>query len=304
MKQLLPLIPRWQMLGLVAILLVSFTLQFYHNTKKTHFHVDENFSLDVIMNAPDYFATSHKLDTWMTAKEFLTANRFIGKTDKKKLLEDFIQLRMNTGDSSHTNLYYLLLRLTIWTGVDNLEEYKWRGWALNFVLFALGMLFLMCLFNLLYPDKPWLVLLSTFLYAISVASSAQVLFIRPYQLFGTALIMLSFYIIQALQKSEPNQDDFIKIALASFFALSSYYYSIIFIGLFGFAIIGYSLRFGQPKRIGSFLLAAFAGYVIAEIFYPYYTYGIIFAPNKHISHLASPLSFTYFNRIGIFIFCD
>ena len=161
---------------------------------------------------------------------------FLSKDNSlSQVLEDVDNLHRTTRDSPHTNLYYSFLRLSFLNAdTADLEQVMTRGFALNLFFFSLGFLFLL-LMSLKLFDSKILVICILAVSFLNPGSIANTMYIRPYQLQETLLILYTYmFIVYYMMLGKDSGlfatwKNMLIIALVSALSLLSGYFSILYI---------------------------------------------------------------------------
>lgn len=273
------------------IFLFSLVARFYWGLEKQGFHVDEILSI-TMANRNSLNAIS-VTENKTYSKENLLRNLFFNDSSAKDCFNDISKLYHRTKDAPHTNFYYSLLRLSFLGRLaQNLKNIIHTGVALNCLFFSISFFFFYKLLLLLYKDR---FLILTTLFCSSVASSAisNTMFLRPYQLQSTMLIMLTFVILKILVEKKFTRKMFAMLSLSTALGLLSGYFSIIYIGLFGlFILIYYSFQ-KEFKKILFYGSSFFIGAALTPLLYPKY-WKVIFAGSDRAGEAYQKINFQYF----------
>jgi hypothetical protein len=255
-------------LSLVFLILVfSLLSRLYWGIEKEGLHVDE--VLSVMM------ANHNNLNPDISAnieyrKEDIEERLFINDASINDTAKDVSSLYLQNVDSPHTNFYYSLLRLSfIGRKALSLKDIIYTGLFLNAVIFTVGFVFLYKLLTVLFEDK-LLVLLGLFCGSVSSGVISNSLFLRPYQLQSTMLLIFSYVIVTTIVNSAFTKKNFFMIVFASTGALLSGYFSIVYVALFSLLVFLKYIFSSARSRIFYFGAGILAGTIITELFYPKY----------------------------------
>lgn len=230
--------------GIISTIIISIS---FMSTKKD-LHIDEIYSL--------VQSTGRRIE--MTIPEGKTIERkdYLKKTFtiRNPFFSDISRLR-KYADSSHTNFYYSYLR-TFLIGFTNftLEEFIKRGVLANILLLIISFFTIFHTLNNYFKLSNYLSLTLAFMYTILPASISNLLFIRPYQLQTTCLLI--FHLIFLNLNSERSNSSLkailFTISLASLFL--SGYFSLLYLTIFYIVFFLRTKRFHHLK----YLMAAFS----------------------------------------------
>jgi hypothetical protein len=279
---------------LLVIYLLTLGIRVYWLTQKSGLHCDEGLSLGLTYNQEIGYSTGYPVDTPVTGA---TLKELIWLDDNsiKGVLSDVYTLWQGGGDGVHTNFYFTFLRFAL-MGLKSadMKQIIYRGGALNLVFFSIAFFVFFFLIKYLFKDNPIIQFAAVFCAFMSPPTISAALFMRPYQLQSTMLIVFTF----AFYKSFAAKKDIVNILLLAFLAsltLLSGYLSGIFIGLFGLYTIYYYWKQRNPKEILPYLLILAFAFVITRLICPTYfvpfTSGLVGARAEFdLSNSANPSS--------------
>ena len=275
----------------VLVLFFSLFVRFYWGTQKQGLHIDEVLSI-ITANHNGWGGLSPDENKIYSRKDFV-GELFFDDSGLGDSARDIATLYHYNKDPAHTDFYYSLLRLAfLGRATFSLKNIIYTGIALNSLLFVTGFFFFYKLLQLLYKD--YLLILLT-LFCASVASSAvsNTLFLRPYQLQSTMLIVLTYVILKIIVEKRFNRKYFILLSFSAAGTLLSGYFTIIFIGLFSlFIFIYYSLQ-KDFKKIFFYGSSFLVGALIAQLLYLKY-WLTIFTGQDRAGEVFQKVNFGYF----------
>ena len=268
---------------LVAVSLafiICFGLRFYWLSQKEDFHEDELYSIGICNRSYENGEYS-KLGFWYPLSE--TCNRgYYGKEilenaffDKGTLSDSFIDIRkmwINTQDSPHPALYYMLLRFWfIGQKTHDINHIFFWGGLLNFLFFSVSF----CLMTILVLKKTNNPFLTFFILLIAFANPTSVgisIFIRPYALQETAIVSFSFllskYINWIRNNTQPyNIITYISSALIIAFTFSAGYFVIFYVMLAGILLTIYFVKQKDYNSIIYFVSVFCLSALISKLMY-------------------------------------
>ncbi|MDY4210356.1 MAG: hypothetical protein SOX64_02940 [Treponema sp.] len=257
---------------LIILLISLITIRCFYISQKKSMHVDEGLTISICnRNEYGFWGKNYELDKQYTGKELKEISLF-DNSSLKDSLSDVFHMHQDNRDSPHTNLYYSLFRLWF-TGVKtaNLDYIFWRGCLLNIVFFVVSYVFM---FFLLYnfTKNKMLICLALFVAFINPASLSLTVFLRPYELQQTMLIILSYYISSSLQLIEKNErleskENFLSGVIILAFTMLSAYFNMIIIGIYGLVFIIICLKKKNFNLLKFFLCMFVLALLLAKILY-------------------------------------
>jgi hypothetical protein len=262
---------------IIIILFFSLFLRIYWGFEKKGLHIDEVLSISISNhNRVGLVINENKIYT----KESLLKKISFDTLSIKDSFKDISKLYKRNADTPHTNFYYSLLRLSFLGRTTNsIENIIFTGIILNCIIFTIGFFALYKLLLLLYDDRP---LIAVTLFCSSIAGSAisSSLFLRPYQLQSTMLLLLTYMVFRVVIKKEFTKKMFLLLSFSVAGALLAGYFSIIFIGLLGLLILMYYLIHKDFKRIMHSGVIFLTGSILTQIFYLKYWQTILNGPSR------------------------
>mgnify|MGYP001673513257 CR=1 FL=1 len=232
---------------LAAFVLLYFLLvgvRCFWISQKKSFHIDEPLSISIAnRNEYGFWGKNYEQKEY-TGKEL----KIISLWDDSSFvdaLKDIYHLHNNNRDSPHTNFYYTCLRLAfIGVKTGDIHYIFWRGCLLNVLFFSISYFFMYVLLTKLTKNKIS-ILCCLFIAFCNPAAISLSLFLRPYELQQTLLIIFallflcSFDRIKADVPFETKTNFFMGSFIVALTMLSGYF-SIFLIGFFGFIIVSFA----------------------------------------------------------------
>ena len=265
---------QWMCILAVFVLLVSARL-FYISQKKT-MHVDEGMSIAICnRNEYGFWGKDYELYKEYTGKE-LKGISFFDNASVLDSLSDVFHMHQNNNDSPHTNFYYSALRLWF-TGVKtcDLRYIFWRACLLNVFLFSLSFIFMTLLLKR-FTNNSAVLSLCLFAAFINPEALSITVFMRPYELQQTFVIVLFYYVVCALQavfadSKIETKKNFVIGAFVLALATLAAYFNLILIVLCGLSIIVLCVKKKNWNQLIFFVCMFIASLVLAKILY--FNYG-------------------------------
>ena len=180
--------------ALACAFAVSSLFRFYWLSQKSGFHEDELYSIGICnRNKGVYGFWGRELEAGRayTGAE-ITEGAYFDSASPLDVANDVLHLWVDTKDSPHTNVYYILLR--VWFSLKRTADFKEifvRAGLLNYVFFACSFLLFVRL-ALLYTRSAASLALLALVAFCNPASVGISVFIRPYALQETALVFFSY----------------------------------------------------------------------------------------------------------------
>ncbi len=260
----------WMYLIIVFTILLGIRL-FYISQKKS-MHVDEGLSIAICnRNEYGFWGKNYELNHQYTGEELKNMSLW-DNPDVTDAFADIFHMHQNNRDSPHTNLYYSFFRL--WFTGDtnnNLNHILKKGCMLNLIFFTISFLFMVLLLRR-FSDSNLIISIILLLAFITPQSISLTLFLRPYELQQTFIIILTYYVTCVLQTEFKNgktstKENFISgVAILSFTMLAAYL-NIIIIGFYGLTIIIMFIRKKNWNLLNFFITIFITSLVIAKLLY-------------------------------------
>lgn len=270
------------MLFAVAFLLAA-SVRLYWMSQKSGLGLDE--SLSVSYASCNQFGTTEKIPSG----KFINGRQWRALTwdIKNSLAHDLGALWKNTRDGCLPNFYYILLRISF-AGLNEVsaDDIIFRSGILNFSLFVLSFIACSLLLCRLLPGQKLLCAGISAIAYLTPGTVSFTLYVRSYQLqqlmfLLTALVFVrAWNLLQEPEKKPTFLPDILCTALILSLTALSGYYSLIFIGLLGLALIISACQRREFRKL-SFLSAAFLlSVILSLIFYPSFFTGFSTPPAK------------------------
>ncbi len=223
----------------ICCLLVFATSVFfrvYRFSDKEDLFIDEYFSV-ILAHYNDFGWGKYVEDTIAFKGQDIRSLFLSGDNSFAEIVSNVDSLHKITRDSPHTNLYYSLLKISFWRAdTSDLGQIMERGFILNLILFSVGFLFLLLMSLRLFDSKLLTVCLLAMAF-INPGAIANTMFLRPYQLQETLLILYTYMFVRCYIAIGDNTIRFatwqnmLSIALISALGILSGYFSILYIFL-------------------------------------------------------------------------
>ena len=222
-------------------------IRFYWMSRKTGFHEDElwgigicNFN-DMDKDGTGFWGSLPEKDHAYSGLE-IKEKVFFNNPSVLDMLKDEARLLLYNRDSAHTSLYYMLFRL--WFMCAKTHDFHHifiRGILLNYVFFCISFFLMLHLLKILSAGR----VASIFLLLMAICNPASVgisIFLRDYALQEMGLILFSIVFVRYLRlfadgTSEFDKAFWLKTAVITAVAMSTGYYTIMFVGLAGLVMI-------------------------------------------------------------------
>ena len=261
---------------LLIILASLIALRCFYISQKKSLHVDEGLSIAICnRNEFGFWSSNYELGYEPYVEYNSKELKELSLWDNPSIIDsisDVFHLHQDNKDSPHTNLYYSFLR--IWfTGVKtyNLKYIFWRACLLN-VLFFIVSFFFMILLIRKFTNNQILICLILLIAFMNPPSLSLTVFIRPYELQQTLIIIFTYFVTCSLQAIETNvQFETKKYFIIGIFVLAftmlSAYFNIILVGLFGITLIILLARRKNYNLLSVFILMFILSLCVAKLFY-------------------------------------
>ena len=252
-------------------------IRFYWMSQKTGFHEDElweigicNFN-DMDKDGIGFWGSLPEKDRAYSGLE-IKEKVFFNNPSVLDMLKDEARLWLYNRDSAHTSLYYMLFRLWfVGAKTHGFHRIFIRGILLNYVFFCISFLLMLHLLKILSAGR----VASIFLLLMAFCNPASVgisIFLREYALQEMGLILFSVVFVRYLRlfadgTSEFDKAFWLKTAVITAVAMSTGYYTIMFVGLAGLVIIINRSRVKDWNSVRYFLLVFAAALLISRLFY-------------------------------------
>lgn len=288
-----------QLFPILAIFILLIGVRFFFISQKKSLHVDEGLSISICnRNEYGFWGKNYELNHEYNGKEL----KEISLWDNPSILDslsDVFHMHQDNRDTPHTNFYYSLFRLWFTgTKTGNLYYIIWRGCILNILFFAVSFFFMVLLLKR-FTENSLIISLSLLIAFINPITLSLTVFLRPYELQQTFVIILTYYIVCIFQAKKENIEiETKKIFLIGIFVLGltmlAAYFNMLLIGLYGLFIIILCIKDKNWNLMKFFILMFIGGLIVAKLLY--FDFGDISyrgaeaASNLSISNIISNLT--------------
>ncbi len=261
-----------QWITVLVVFAILLGVRFYYIGQKRSMYIDEGLSISICnRNESGFWRNGYQYNHEYTGKELKEISLW-DDASVRDALSDVYHLHQSNWDTPHTNFYYSLFRLWF-TGVKtyNLKYIYWRGCLLNVLFFAISFFFMMLLIRR-FTDN-WVIQASCLLIAfINPASLSLTVFMRPYELQQTFVVILAYYIVCCLQNKQTGK----KIETKGTFAIGtcvlalamlSAYFNMILISIYGLFIISCCIYKKDYRFLKFSILLFVISLIVAKILY-------------------------------------
>ncbi|SEW19136.1 hypothetical protein SAMN04487850_2025 [Prevotella aff. ruminicola Tc2-24] len=261
-----------QWISILVIFVVLLGIRIYYIGQKKSMHADEAISISISnRNEYGFWSKNYELNHEYTAKELKDISLW-DNASVKDALSDVYHMHQVNRDAPHSNFYYSLFRLWF-TGVktSNLNYIYWRGCLLNVVFFAISFFFMALLIRR-FTDHWVLLSLGLLIAFINPASLSLTVFMRPYELQQTFVIILTYFVTCCIQAKQAGETIETKKTLAVgsvtlALTMLAAYINLILIGFYGLFIIIYCIRKKDYRLLGFFIMMFIAALIVAKLLY-------------------------------------
>ncbi|WGK70334.1 hypothetical protein P0082_05595 [Candidatus Haliotispira prima] len=140
------------------------------------------------------YRSNHTYD----AQEVLRENRLAKGYHLRAFVTQLLQKIHINIDPAHPNLYYALLRFTMWKGVDDATQFINRAMLLNLLLYIVLLVYLYRFSMLLFDRSFFQAILVLVAYTLMMGHLNNLMLIRMYYLAAMSLLILCYYIVRAI----------------------------------------------------------------------------------------------------------
>lgn len=263
---------------ILLVFILAFGIRCHKFSDKGHLFLDEYLSIIISNNNGYGWGKTYENDSTVLRGQELTSVFLSDTNDLHSILEDIKDVRINNTDSSHTNLYYSLIRLSFWNVDCSVEAIISRCLALNLLFFLFGFLLLyqICLKLKFSKIVTIGVLAVVFLNPISVANT---LFIRPYAMQEALFLLLAYLSISyccALKEGVKVRKwyNLLIYALTLALVLLTGYFAIFYVFLVGVFLLVVTLKYDK-KNIWFLIITVLLASILLYLIYPIYIYGLL-----------------------------
>ena len=261
-----------QWVSILVIFVVLLGIRIYYISQKKSMYVDEPLSISISnRNEYGFWSKNYELYHEYTAKELKDISLW-DNASVKDALSDVYHMHQVNRDAPHSNFYYSLFRLWF-TGVktSNLNYIYWRGCLLNVVFFAISFFFMALLIRR-FTDHWDILSLGLLIAFINPVSLSLTVFMRPYELQQTFVIILTYFVTCCIQAKQAGETIETKKTLAVgsvtlALTMLAAYINLILIGFYGLFIIIYCIRKKDYRLLGFFIMMFIASLIVAKLLY-------------------------------------
>ncbi|MBR0032668.1 MAG: hypothetical protein IJP61_10340 [Treponema sp.] len=276
--------------ALVASFALISVVRFYWLGEKTSYHEDEIYTIGI--------SNTNKIGFWHTSDDFEQGVPYSGKDVKtavffndgslKDVVHDVIRLWINNNDNPHTDFYYILHRLAFFcTSTYDFRTICLRLGILHYILFAVSFYFMFLILSELVESKISVILL-LFASFLNPATIGLGIFFRAYVIEETMLVVFTYVFVvfyKAIKSGETvnTKSNLIKGSVAMALTLNSFYFSIIYVGFMGLAILCLCWRMKKPKEAFFFITMFLSALILTRLLY--LDFGMGFFSGRYPSNL-------------------
>lgn len=254
-----------------------FGIRVYYISQKEGLHVDEGLSCSISSYNEYGYSRNYETKHAYTGQEL----KEITYWDNDSVLNafgDVGRLYKDNRDSSHTNLYYSVLRLWF-AGVrtGDLKTIINRGCGLNLLFFSISFVLMYLLAKKLF-NNDLLVFLTLFLAFINTGSISNTLYLRTYQLQEACFIAVTLLFVKIVfcvrnREQVMSWKNYFICVFCISIALLSGYFAVFYIALLGLLLLYTLYKNKQTAAIPFWMLVFLSSLVFANILYPQYFHG-------------------------------
>lgn len=250
--------------------------------------VGTGFRLAVISQVR-YVAASGYSSYMKSTLNFASGNREIGKgegewRDGRELFNklftleengiNYSQLFQQLTRSNHPPLYYYILHTVIGVTHEKVATLN-IGFLINLIAFWVNVILVYFLSSLLFTSRS-LPLFSTFLYSVSFLSMEPFLLHKGYELNISFLLLILYFVFRFFEKDNLRFFHYFLFGLACFLALSTHYYSYLYIaGICLVIFIQHTWIQRDFRRLFFFGISTVISVITASLIYPPVIYDLI-----------------------------
>lgn len=263
---------RKQLTSISIVFIVLIGVRFFLISQKKSMHIDEALSISICnRNEYGFWGKMYNLNEEYTGKELKQISLWDNSTLKDSLSDIFHMHKYNR-DTPHTNFYYSFYRLWF-TGTKStdLNYILWRGCLLNVCFFIISFIFMFLLLRR-FTDNITIISIDLLIAFLNPASLSLTIFMRPYELQQTFVIILCYYVTCILQsESEEKNVETKKILIIGIIVLAltmlAAYFNCILIGFHGLYIILLCIKKKNWNLLKFFILMFIGSLVLAKLLY-------------------------------------
>lgn len=264
---------RWEVLGLVAIIVTQSVIYWLAGMSKAYFHMDEIYSYSLsnhervqIYEGEDYY------DQWHTP-EYYNDYLTVGEDERG----DFRAVYENQKNDVHPPVFYLLMRL----GMELMpgKFSKWTGIGLNMIIAAVDTVVVFLVVKEIFGQKKslreerrgiWLHLGVTAVVALMLATVSTVIYIRMYELLTLWIGVMTLLHLKLLRaEGEKRIKLLVGIGGTELLGgLTQYYFWFYLAALAGYFVV----RYGRTKKwreLGQYVGTVMGAGVVSLVIWPH-----------------------------------
>ncbi|MBQ3670229.1 MAG: hypothetical protein II921_01965, partial [Treponema sp.] len=249
-------------------------VRFYWLGEKSGWHEDELYTIGI--------TNTNDIGFWHTSDDFDRGVAYSGKDIKeavffndgslKDTIHDVVRLWINNDDNPHTDFYYILHRLAFFcTKTYDFKTICLRLGILHYILFVVSFYFLFLILSEFLESRISIILLllASFLNPATIGLG---LFFRAYIIEETMLVVFTYVFVvfyKAIREDETinTRSNLIKGAVAMALTLNSFYFSIIYVGFLGLAILALCWKKNKPKEAFFFITMFLSAFILTRVLY-------------------------------------
>jgi hypothetical protein len=278
---------------LVPIWAAQTGVRIYWINQRGAWHNDEADTVSVANCGDTLLAEAYRTGRVYTGAElkgmFIAPDPSLGG-----MFADIGRLWWNTGDTSHTDFYYILARLSMaGTGSAEIKDYTRRLGGLNLFLFTLSFIMAYKLFRRLFPDSELIPIIAVFCAFISPSAIQNTVYFRPYQLQELFYITFAYFFVKYFPAFQPQAPGvkpavprrvFAVMSAVTAGAILTHYYALVFVFIYGLYIVWLSVRTGREEGILPWAAVLGAALLAATVVYPRYLFFPFAGQSVNSSH--------------------
>lgn len=262
--------------GVLLTLLVGIRLVWAFQKKS--FHVDEWLSIRIsnINEAVPYGCKEYAFDydreyTGTEIKEMILFN----SSSISDSFRDIYRNHIDTKDSPHPNLYYTLFRLWF-TGIKTSNPIFIMRWGciLNILFFIISY-FAMFFLLLEIADTEKQIISSLVIAFANPITVSSTIFLRPYALQETFLILFSLCFIKCVKYMQEDRDfssvgNFLSLAVITSLFMLTQYFSLFYIAMLGLILLVMMVCYKKNNYAPFFICMVVVSLIFCKLFYRQY----------------------------------
>ncbi len=260
-----------------AVILLFFVitvgLHVYWSTQKINYHQDECYGIGLANISEHNFWTGKKFPNYTPfTGEQIKTDVFFDNASLGDAAHDLAKLWFYNNDTAYTSLYLMLFRLSF-LGVKtyNFSTIVFHSAVLNLICLCFAFYFLLRILSLLKINdrlKPFIILLAF----ITRAAVMNTIYIREYAFQQAILLMFTYLFIfyfnaVSEDKNIITKKNFIKTTLTLGIVLSTSYFTLFCITIFGLFLIGYSIYKKRFENCLFLISSVLISMLVAKILY-------------------------------------